>query len=147
MVSARQGSTTLTLTELQKAISVKFIGVWIDSFIQMSGNGGNGDMCASGNSDTIGKCERAQREADPSHWKDGTRTSAFRVMLKKESNKQRAGSSSRWDSRRKLSILCILSIPAFVQPSSLITASTSWRRGSIYSGFARRRYNAWVNVY
>jgi hypothetical protein len=55
--------------------------------------------------------------------------------------------SIRWVSLTKLSILCILSIPAFVQPSSATTASTSWRRGSIYWGFARRRYNICVRVY
>ena len=71
----------------------------------------------------------------------------FVVGMLKEFNAQRARPSTRWVSRRKLSILCILSIPAFVQPSSAITASTSSRRGSIYSGFARRRYNTCVSVY
>jgi len=46
--------------------------------------------------------------------------------------------------RKKLSIL---SIAALVQPSSATTPSTSWRRGSIYSGRERRRYNTWVSVY
>src|SRR6266404_4834621 len=67
--------------------------------------------------------------------------------LGKEPNERKVMPSSRWVSQRKLSILCILSIPAFVQPSSLITASTSCRRGSIYSGWARRRYNTCVIVY
>jgi hypothetical protein len=55
--------------------------------------------------------------------------------------------SSRWVSRRKLSILYILSTPAFIQPSSLITALTSSRRGSRYSGLTRRRYKTCVTVY
>lgn len=65
----------------------------------------------------------------------------------RECNERRPRPSSRWVSLRKLSILYILSIPAFVQPSSLITASTSWRSGSIFSGWARRRYNTCVSVY
>ncbi len=65
----------------------------------------------------------------------------------KESNGRMDRPSSRWVSLRKLSILCNLSIPPFVHPSSSITASTSSRSGSIYSGLARRRYKTWVNVY
>src|SRR6266404_5202727 len=68
-------------------------------------------------------------------------------VLGMELNEPKEMPSSRWVSRRKLSILCILSIPSFVQPSSLITASTSCRRGSIYSGWERRRYNTCVIVY
>src|SRR6266404_8699324 len=67
--------------------------------------------------------------------------------LGKELNEPNIMPSNRCVSRRKLSILCILSIPSFVQPSSLITASTSCRRGSIYSGWARRRYNTCIIVY
>src|SRR6266436_8449421 len=58
-----------------------------------------------------------------------------------ESNGLVVTPSSRCVSRRKLSIWYILSIPAFVQPSSLVTVSTSLRRGSIYSGLERSRYN------
>ena len=68
-------------------------------------------------------------------------------MLEKEYGEREAEPSTRWVSRSKLSILYILSIPAFVQPSSLITASTSCRTGSKYSGLERRRYNICVNVY
>ena len=91
LISARQGSTPLTLAELQKAISIKFIGIWVDSFIYMSGNGRNGDMCARGNSYAIGKGERAQREADPGHWKYGARTSAFRTCGVEEGIKRTEG--------------------------------------------------------
>jgi hypothetical protein len=68
-------------------------------------------------------------------------------MLRTEYNERELKPSNRWVSRSKLSILYILSIPDFVQPSSLITASTSWRRDSIYSGLERRRYNTCVIVY
>src|SRR6266403_128095 len=68
-------------------------------------------------------------------------------VLGEELNEPTMMPSSRWVSRTKLSTLCILSIPSFVQPSSLITASTSCRSGSIYSGWARRRYNTCVIVY
>ena len=51
-----------SLEELHKAKSVKFIGIWIDFFICMDGTGREGDKCACGNSYTIGKCERAQRQ-------------------------------------------------------------------------------------
>src|SRR6266446_2300247 len=68
-------------------------------------------------------------------------------VLGMELNEPKEMPSSRWVSRRKLSTLCILSIPAFVQPPSLTKASTSCRRGSIYSGWARRRYNTCVIVY
>ena len=68
-------------------------------------------------------------------------------ILEKEYGEREAEPSTRWVSRSKLSILYILSVPAFVQPSSLITASTSCRRGSKYSGLERRRYNICVNVY
>src|SRR6266403_4406046 len=68
-------------------------------------------------------------------------------VLRKEPNEPGKMPSNRCVSWKKLSILCILSIPAFVQPSSLITASTSWRRGSMYSGWERRRYNTCMNIY
>jgi len=68
-------------------------------------------------------------------------------MLGKGYNEREVKPSNGWVSRRKQSTLCILSIPAFVQPSSLITASTNWRRDSIYSGLERRRYNTCVIVY
>src|SRR6266403_1513916 len=77
----------------------------------------------------------------------GRISASYLGVLEKEPNERKVMPSSRWVSQRKLSILCILSIPAFVQPSSLITASTSCRRGSIYSGWARRRYNTCVIVY
>ena len=141
-------SIPFALTELRKAEPIKFIGVWIGSLICMSSTGRDGNECACGNRHTIGKCKRAHCKAAQGHWENVAHISAFRSwMLKKESNEQMPRPSSRWDSRRKLSILCILSMPAFVQPSSAITASTSWRRGSTYSGCARRRYNSWVRVY
>src|SRR6266436_1836579 len=68
-------------------------------------------------------------------------------VLGMELNEPKVMPSNRWVSRRKLSILCIVSIPTFVQPSSLITASTSCRRGSIYSGWERSRYNTCVIIY
>lgn len=46
-----------------------------------------------------------------------------------------------------MSILCILSIPALIQPSSATAVSTSWRRASTYPGLERRRYNTFVNVF
>lgn len=67
-------------------------------------------------------------------------------VLMREYNERGAIPSSRWVSLRKLSILYILSIPAFVQPSSLTTESTSSRRGSRYSGLERRRYKTCVTV-
>ena len=45
---------------------------------------------------------------------------------------------NRWDSLMKLSILCIWSSPALVQPSDLTTSSTSSRRGCVYSGKVAR---------
>jgi hypothetical protein len=140
-------SIPLTLAELRKAKSVKFIGIWIDSFVCMNGTGREGHKCACGNSHTIGKCERAQRQTVKRNYDEAGGKSVVFGILGKEFNERRVKLSTRWASRMKLSILCILSIPAFVQPSSVITASTSWRRGSIYSGFARRRYNACVKVY
>jgi hypothetical protein len=72
----------------------------------------------------------------------------FRVPRREsESNERVMKLLSRRLSRRKLSTLCILSIPAFVQPSSLITASTSSRRGLRYSGLSRRPYRTCVAVY
>ena len=53
----------IVVAKFPKAESVKFIGVWINFFICMSGTGWDGDKCACGNSHTIGKRERAQREA------------------------------------------------------------------------------------
>ena len=140
-------SIPFALAELCKAKAVELLGVWIDYFIPMSGNAWNRDVCARGNPHTVGKCERAQCKAGH-HWENESRRLTFELGMPKEKNldEQRPKTSSRWVSRRKLSILCILSIPAFVHPSSVITASTSWRRGSVYSGFARRRYNACVRV-
>ena len=140
--------TPFALAELRKAKTVKFIGVRIDSFISMGGTGRNGDECACGNSHTVGKCERAQRETGHDHWGKVHAYQQFVLaLLGKESDERVVRPSIRWVSLTKLSILCILSIPAFVQPSSATTASTSWRRGSIYCGFARRRYNICVIVY
>src|SRR6266702_2411727 len=79
----------------------------------------------------------------PETLETGSSASETKVRLG-ESNGQKP--STRWDSRKKLSILCILSIPALVQPSSATAVSTSWRRGSIYSGLDRRRYNTFVNA-
>jgi hypothetical protein len=146
LISACHGISSLA--ELRKAKSVKFIGVRIDSFIRLNGICRDGNKRPCRNSHAIGKCERAH----------GKTTSRYLIMgrahqhvvfgrQKKRSNEQWARPSIRWVSRMKLSILCILSIPTFVHPSCLITASTSSRRGSIYSGFARRRYNTCVNVY
>ena len=45
----------------------------------MSGIGRDGDKCACGNSHTVGKCERAQRNTPHGHWEDGARTLAFRT--------------------------------------------------------------------
>jgi hypothetical protein len=50
------------LAELRKAKSVKFIGVWVDSFVRMNGTCRDGYKCACGNCHAIGKCERAQRQ-------------------------------------------------------------------------------------
>src|SRR6266702_1441501 len=79
----------------------------------------------------------------PETLETGSSASETKVRLG-ESNGQMP--STRWDSRKKLSILCILCIPALVQPSSATAVSTSWRRGSIYSGLERRRYNTSVDV-
>ena len=65
--------------ELRKAKSVKFIGVGIDSFVCVSGTGGDGDERACGNSHAIGKCERTQCKTAHSHWRDEVRISAFRI--------------------------------------------------------------------
>ena len=134
--------------ELRKPKSV-IIEVWIDSFVSMNGSDWKGDNCARRNCHAVGKCERGQCKMNCDHWKDGCahQKSVFGAQ-KKEFNEQEDRPSSRWDSRRKLSILCILSIPAFVhvQPSSVITVSTSSRRGLIYSGFASQ-YNTCVSVY
>lgn len=50
----------------------------------------------------------------------------------------------RWDSRRKLSNLCILPRDSLLHPSSLTMSSISSRRGLIYWGCAARWYSAWV---
>ncbi len=113
--------------------------VRIDSFISMGGTGWEGDKCACGNSHTVGKCQRAQRETGHDHWgKVHAYQRSVLALLGKESDEWMVRPSICWVSLKKLSILCILSIPAFVQPSSATTASTSRRRGSIYPGFARR---------
>jgi hypothetical protein len=57
----------------------------------MSSTGRNRDNCARGNSHTIGKCERAQRETGRGHWKDGARTSAFRTWDVEEGIKRTEG--------------------------------------------------------
>ena len=57
-----------TLAKLRKAKSVKFIGVFINSFICMGGTGWDGDKCAGRNSHTIGKCERTQCETGHGNW-------------------------------------------------------------------------------
>ena len=138
-----------TLAELRKAKPVKVVGVRIDLFVSMGGTGWYGDKCACGNSHAIGKCEWAQSETAHDNCGKVGRAHQWFVLglLGKESNERRVRPSTRWVSRKKLSILCILSIAAFVQPSCATTASTSWRRGSIYSGLERRRYNACVIVY
>ena len=118
----------------------------MDRFVSMNGSGRYGDDCACGNSHTIGKCKWAQHKTIQGDWEEACLTSAF-FTRNREYNKRMARPSIRWVSLRRLSILCILSIPAFVQPSSLITASTSRRSGSIYSGWARRRYNTCVTDY
>ena len=63
-----------SLAKLRKAKSVKFIGVWIDSFICMDGTGRVGDKCACGNSHTIGKCERAQRQTAGRYCEGGSKS-------------------------------------------------------------------------
>src|SRR6266576_1279025 len=114
----------------------------------MSRNRRDGDGRARGNRHTVGKCERAQRETAHGDWEETESGSVSRTWGAEEGPNELAPiPSSRWVSRRKLSILYILSIPAFIQPSSLITASTSSRRGSRYSGWARRRYKICVTVY
>ncbi len=90
---------------------------------------------------------RIARRVTETEKKQGANQYLVLRILGKECNERVAKPSNRWVSRSKLSILYILSIPAFVQPSSLITASTSWRRDSIYSGLERRRYNTCVVVY
>ena len=62
------------------------------------------------------------------------------------SDGQTPSPSNRWDSRRKLSTLCILPIASFVQPSVATTDSTSSRRIRAYSGLAARGYRAWVKL-
>jgi hypothetical protein len=118
----------------------------IGYFVSMSGTARYGDKCACGNSHTVGKCEWAQHKTSQGDWKEARLTLAF-FTREREYNGRRLIPSTRWVSLRKLSILYILSTPAFVQPSSLITASTSSRRGPIYSGLARRRYKTCVTVY
>ena len=62
LISARH-FIPFVFAKFPKAESVKFIGIWINFFICMGGTGRDGDKCACGNSHTIGKRERAQREA------------------------------------------------------------------------------------
>jgi hypothetical protein len=135
----------LTFAELRKAKSVECIGIMIFCFVPMSDIARCGDERACGNCHTIRKCEWAQRKTSQGDWEGARLTSAF-LSRDREYNEQRPRPSTRWVSLRKLSILCILSTPAFVHPSSLITASTSWRSGSKYSGWARRRYNTCMSV-
>jgi hypothetical protein len=124
-----------TLAELRKAKPVKFVGLCIDSFVSMGGTGRDGDTCACGNSHAIGNREWVQSETAHDYREKVGRANQRFVLgpQRKESNKRRVTSrpSTRWVSCKKLFILCILSIVAFVQPSSATTASTSWRKGSI----------------
>jgi hypothetical protein len=62
LISARN-FIPFTLAKLRKAKSIEFIGVWINFFIGMSGTGWDTDERACGNSHTVGKRERTQREA------------------------------------------------------------------------------------
>ncbi len=115
-----------TFTELRKPESVEYIRVCDDSFVSMSGTRRNGDFGACRNGHAVGKGERAQRKTAQGPWENVEGESVPHTWgAGKELNERKTMPSSRWVSRRKLSILCILSIPAFVQPSSLITASTS----------------------
>ena len=145
MISACR-CVSLTFAELRKAKSIECIGIMIGCFVSMSGTARYGYECACRNSHTIGKCEWAQHKTNQGDWEEARLTSAV-CTRDREYNERRPRPSTRWVSLRKLSILCILSTPAFVQPSSLITASTSSRRGSRYSGLARRRYKTCVTVY
>ena len=99
------------------------------------------DKCACGNRHIIGKCERAHRETGHRDREEAGSKSASRTYLerKENHNEPELKSSNHWVPRSKLSTLYIFSIPSFVQPSSLITTSTSWRRDSVYSGLERRR--------
>jgi len=120
----------IALTELRKPKSVEYIRVCEDSSVSVSGTRRNGDFCACWNSHAVGKCEWAQHETAQGPWEGAKGESVPHQCLtprvhRKEPNERKVTPSNRWVSRRKLSILCILSIPAFVQPSSLITASTS----------------------
>src|SRR6266566_3210484 len=101
----------------------------------MSGSSRDGDDSARGNRHTVGKCERAQHETDRGNWEEAESGSVSRNS-RGRSNERMEKPLSRWLSRRKLSILYILSTPAFVQPSSSIAATASSRRGSRYSGLA-----------
>jgi hypothetical protein len=136
-------------TKFHKAKSVEFIRVCIDSFIRMSGTGRDGDDCPCGNSHAVGKRERTQRETPHRNCEEAIRKICILYLgyWGKKSNERRVKPSSRRDSLRKLSILYILSIPAFVQPSSLVTVSISLRSGSIYSELERRRYKTCMTVY
>jgi hypothetical protein len=138
-----------TLAELRKAKSAKFVRMLIEYFVLMSGSGREGNEGAFRNSHAIGKRKRAQRETSRGNWQNvGRAASAVRnLMLGKEHNELMLCPSIRRVSRTKLSIMCIFSIPVFVQPSSATTASTSLRRGSMCSGWERRRYNTCVTVY
>src|SRR6266404_4006924 len=82
----------------------------------------------------------------PSPLGNENRTSVTEVRLGK-SREPPFKPSRRWVSRMTLSTLCILSIAAFVQPSSDTTVSISWRSGSMHSGLSRMRYKIFVNVY
>ena len=139
----------LTLAELRKAKSVKLVRILIECFVCMSGFGREGNEGACRNGYAIGKRKWAQRETSRGNWQNVGRTaSAVRnLMLGKVDNELMLCPSIRRVSRTKLSILCIFSIPVFVQPSSATTASTSLRRGSRCSGWERRRYNTCVTVY
>jgi len=86
LMSARH-CVPLTLAQLRKAKSVKYIRVWIDALIRLNGARRHGDKCACGNRHTIGKCERVQREAAHGHWGKAENELAYRT----------------WDARKKMS--------------------------------------------
>ena len=138
---------SLDFAKVRKTKSVEFLGVWIDPFIRMSsGARRDRDGRARGKRHTVGKCKWTQHETVHRYWEEAESELVLGVP-RRESNERTPKPSSRWVSRMKLSILYILSSPAFVQPSSLMAAPTSSRRGSRYSGLARRRYKTCVAVY
>src|SRR6266851_3210920 len=61
-------SIAFTLPELRKPKSIKFVGVFIDSFVCVSGAGWDGNVGACGNRHAIRKCEWAQHETGHDNW-------------------------------------------------------------------------------